>query len=309
MNYRNPQDREREDREREDRQRRDWERWRGQRWQSGSDRDRYETGDESRYQSDRDEESAGRGWEGQRRYSSGGYPEEFGYRSGQQHERERWQGQRGGPGFGEDESWRGSDYQRGGFRGQRSGGWGESRWGEESESPYGAQESGSGSQGGYRSQGGGFRGEYFREQQRYGQRQGQQSYQGRGPKGYERSDERLKELICERLTDDPRIDASDVTVEVSQRVVKLRGTVDDRRTKYEIEELVERCGGVRDIDNQLRTQSASEWERSQQSRGSETSSQSGASQAGASSPGSTQGSTQTGGSTSGGRSTSGTSRT
>jgi BON domain len=81
------------------------------------------------------------------------------------------------------------------------------------------------------------------------------SFRGRGPKGYERSDARLREIICERLTDDPRIDASDVSVEVTQKVVRLTGSVDDRRTKYAIEDLIERCG-VNDIDNQLRVQSA-----------------------------------------------------
>jgi osmotically-inducible protein OsmY len=81
------------------------------------------------------------------------------------------------------------------------------------------------------------------------------SFRGRGPKGYERSDARVREIICERLTDDPRIDASDVSVEVTQKVVRLSGSVDDRRTKYAIEDLIERCG-VKDIDNQLRVHSA-----------------------------------------------------
>jgi osmotically-inducible protein OsmY len=84
----------------------------------------------------------------------------------------------------------------------------------------------------------------------------QQSHRGRGPQGYQRSDERLKEMICERLTDDPAIDATNVSVEVTSQVVKLTGTVDDRSTKYEIEELVESLGGVKDIDNQLRVQSS-----------------------------------------------------
>ena len=83
-----------------------------------------------------------------------------------------------------------------------------------------------------------------------------QSFRGRGPKGYQRSDERLKEMICERLTDDPAIDASNVTIEVNGQCVKLTGTVDDRSTKYEIEELVENFGSVKDIDNQLRVQSS-----------------------------------------------------
>ena len=90
----------------------------------------------------------------------------------------------------------------------------------------------------------------------YGSFSGGQSYRGRGPQGYQRSDERLKEMICERLTDDPAIDASNVNVEVTGQTVKLSGTVDDRSTKYEIEELVENFGGVKDIDNQLRVQSS-----------------------------------------------------
>ncbi len=77
-------------------------------------------------------------------------------------------------------------------------------------------------------------------------------FRGRGPKGYERSDERLREIICERLTDEPSVDASDVSIEVKDKVVKLTGHVSDRRTKYEIEDLVEHCGGVKDIDNQIR---------------------------------------------------------
>lgn len=77
-------------------------------------------------------------------------------------------------------------------------------------------------------------------------------FRGIGPKGYERSDERLREIICERLTDEPSVDASEVSLEVKDKVVTLSGFVSDRRTKYEIEDLVEHCGGVKDIDNQLR---------------------------------------------------------
>jgi hypothetical protein len=64
----------------------------------------------------------------------------------------------------------------------------------------------------------------------------------------------LREVICERLTDDPRIDASEIHVEVNQQNVKLTGSVPDRRTKYEVEDLVEHCGAT-DIDNQLRVRS------------------------------------------------------
>jgi len=85
------------------------------------------------------------------------------------------------------------------------------------------------------------------------------SYRGRGPRGYERSDQRLKEIICERLTDDPRIDASDVSVDVNQRIVRLSGTVPERRMKYATEDLIERCAGVQEVENQLRVQARPLW--------------------------------------------------
>lgn len=76
-------------------------------------------------------------------------------------------------------------------------------------------------------------------------------FQGVGPKGYTRSDERLKEEISERLSDDPLIDASDVSIECSNGKITLRGQVDERWMKYRIEDLVDRTSGVKDIDNRL----------------------------------------------------------
>lgn len=78
------------------------------------------------------------------------------------------------------------------------------------------------------------------------------SNRGKGPKGYERSDDRLKEIICERLSDDPDIDASEITVNVTGATVTLTGTVDSRSAKYAVEEMLANCGGVKDVDNQLR---------------------------------------------------------
>src|SRR5687768_5171077 len=37
-------------------------------------------------------------------------------------------------------------------------------------------------------------------------------YAGRGPKGYQRSDERIKEEVCDRLTADPDVDALEIEV-------------------------------------------------------------------------------------------------
>jgi hypothetical protein len=75
---------------------------------------------------------------------------------------------------------------------------------------------------------------------------------GRGPKGYQRSDDRIKEDISERLMHSGRIDASDVSVQVQSGKVTLEGTVPDRRMRHAIEDLIDQCIGVKDIDNRVR---------------------------------------------------------
>ncbi len=78
-----------------------------------------------------------------------------------------------------------------------------------------------------------------------------------GPKGYQRSDERIREDICDRLMKAANhIDSSQVTVEVSGAKVLLEGTVPDRRMKHAIEDVADSCLGVQDIDNRLRVQPA-----------------------------------------------------
>jgi len=73
-----------------------------------------------------------------------------------------------------------------------------------------------------------------------------------GPKGYQRSDERLREDISDRLMQAHDIDSSDVTVAVSGAKVVLEGTVPERRMKHAIEDLADACPGVQDIDNRIR---------------------------------------------------------
>ncbi len=75
---------------------------------------------------------------------------------------------------------------------------------------------------------------------------------GRGPKGYQRSDERIREDVCVRLTDHPEIDASDIEVRVDSGEVTLSGTVDERPTKRMAEDVAASVNGVRDVHNQLR---------------------------------------------------------
>ncbi|MEW6253166.1 MAG: BON domain-containing protein, partial [Planctomycetota bacterium] len=75
---------------------------------------------------------------------------------------------------------------------------------------------------------------------------------GMGPKGYTRSDERIREDLCDRLMADDCIDASEIELAVKSGEVTLKGTVTDRWQKYLAEEVAERTMGVRDVINEIR---------------------------------------------------------
>lgn len=90
------------------------------------------------------------------------------------------------------------------------------------------------------------RGGYWR---RYESRSG---FQGRGPKGYQRSDDRIRDEICDCMTDDAVLDASEIEVAVVQGEVTLTGSVSSREQKRRAEDVAERISGVRDVTNQLR---------------------------------------------------------
>jgi osmotically-inducible protein OsmY len=77
-------------------------------------------------------------------------------------------------------------------------------------------------------------------------------YTGRGPRGYRRSDERIREDVNERLTDDWRVDASDIEVSVDNGLVTLAGRVGSRAQKRRAEDVAESVSGVTDVSNQLR---------------------------------------------------------
>jgi osmotically-inducible protein OsmY len=84
------------------------------------------------------------------------------------------------------------------------------------------------------------------------------NYAGRGPRGYQRTDDRIREDVCDWLTDDPRIDASDVEVQVSKGEVTLAGSVRSRDEKRFAEDVVERITGVREVNNGLKVRPADE---------------------------------------------------
>lgn len=79
-------------------------------------------------------------------------------------------------------------------------------------------------------------------------------HRGRGPKGYTRSDDRIREDVCDRLSDDPRVDASNIEVTVSNGEVTLAGTVDARDVKRRAEDCAEDVSGVKNVQNNLRVQ-------------------------------------------------------
>ena len=163
-------------------------------------------------------------------------------------------------------------YGQGQQYGREYGSSGTSQYGRSGFSDYGWNEPyGEGQQYGQRGEYGGMSGSGSTGTRAYGG-SGMGQHRGKGPKGFQRSDERIKELICERLSDDPEIDPSEVTVNVVSGKITLEGTVDSRRTKNAIEDIAEQFG-IQDVQNNLRVQ--------RQGQSTETSGRSGTSASGA----------------------------
>ena len=97
-------------------------------------------------------------------------------------------------------------------------------------------------------------------------------YTGRGPKNYRRSDQRIQEEVCDRLTSDPHVDASEIQVNVKDGEVTLEGTVAERHMKRLAEDCVETVSGVSQVHNRLRVERSdaqrSQGTQSQQGEGS-----------------------------------------
>ncbi len=74
---------------------------------------------------------------------------------------------------------------------------------------------------------------------------------GKGPRGYQRTDSRIFEEVCEALQDDPTVDASDIAVHVREGIVTLEGKARDRMEKRVAEMLVVDIPGVLDVRNEI----------------------------------------------------------
>jgi osmotically-inducible protein OsmY len=82
-------------------------------------------------------------------------------------------------------------------------------------------------------------------------------YRGRGPRGYTRSDERIREEVSDWLMEDRYVDASEIDVTVAAGEVTLAGTVDSREMKRRAENIAASALGVKDVHNSLRVRRGS----------------------------------------------------
>lgn len=75
---------------------------------------------------------------------------------------------------------------------------------------------------------------------------------GLGPRGYVRPEARIHEDVCDLLSEDPLVDATDIEVAVAGSEVTLAGTVETRRERRRAEDCAERVSGVTHVQNNLR---------------------------------------------------------
>lgn len=79
-----------------------------------------------------------------------------------------------------------------------------------------------------------------------------EDHRGKGPRNYKRSDERIKEMVCDRLCDNADLDATGIDVDVKDSVVILTGDVMDKNSKRLAEDLAVDVTGVSDVENRIR---------------------------------------------------------
>lgn len=77
------------------------------------------------------------------------------------------------------------------------------------------------------------------------------SMRGRGPKGYRRSDDMIKDDVSEALYRHSEVDASLIEVFVKDGFVTLKGTVETRAQKKLAESAIDNLVGVEDVYNEL----------------------------------------------------------
>jgi osmotically-inducible protein OsmY len=198
-----------------------------------------------------------------------GQSERFGDYRGQGGDRpsyrdeDRREGSRGyGAGRGEDRDFGGfgggSDRGRDRWGEFRSGGYGEGRFRDENDRRESYGRGAQGDERGFWDRASDEVSSWFGDRNAEGRRREDErgQHRGRGPKNYTRSDDRIREDVNDRLSDDPNVDASEIEVTVSSCEVTLSGTVDSRDAKRRAEDCAEAVSGVRHVQNNLRIQQA-----------------------------------------------------
>jgi osmotically-inducible protein OsmY len=188
----------------------------------GSGREGYRPGSENDldYSSDRESRygSFGRGYDVPRQRYSDDYSQQYNYPTGF----------RSGQTYGERGRRQDYDYNRDRYRSAEERGWWD-RFVDELASWFGAEDA---------------------ERRRRSDEQ-RQRYRGHGPKGYRRSDERIRDDVNDRLSEG-YLDASDIEVTVTNAEVTLTGTVNNRSDKRRAEDIAEDVLGVSNVENRLR---------------------------------------------------------
>lgn len=77
-------------------------------------------------------------------------------------------------------------------------------------------------------------------------------HRGHGPRGYQRSDARILEQVCEHLTDDPMVDARGIEVRCQDGEVVLEGEVPGRWMKHRAEDIAAAVAGDDAVENRIR---------------------------------------------------------
>ncbi|MFK4872924.1 BON domain-containing protein [Novosphingobium sp. ZW T3_23] len=90
-------------------------------------------------------------------------------------------------------------------------------------------------------------------------RRREQDHRGRGPSDYTRSDERIREDVNDRLTQDWRVDATNIRVVAKDGEVTLEGSVGSRNAKRRAEDVAEDVSGVKHVQNNLRVTGGTNW--------------------------------------------------
>jgi osmotically-inducible protein OsmY len=73
-----------------------------------------------------------------------------------------------------------------------------------------------------------------------------------------RSDERIREDVNDRLTQDPELDATEIEVTVKNGEVTLAGSVADRADRRRAEDCAEQVAGVKHVQNNIRARPMSQ---------------------------------------------------